>query len=66
MKSYKIFAIGVVMLLGMASCDNYFDLALDQNKETKDAFIDVQDVKNGMIGAYYSLSVFGYERSGDW
>ena len=60
MKSYKIFAIGVVMLLGMASCDNYFDLALDQNKETKDAFIDVQDVKNGMIGAYYSLGTYRF------
>ena len=61
MKNIKIFAIGAVLTLGLASCsDNYFDVDMDQNKTSETAYTSAQDVKNGMIGAYYALGNYRF------
>lgn len=61
MKKYKIFAICAVMTLGLVSCgDSYFDVDMDQNIDTENAYSNVQDVQNGMIGAYYSLGTYRF------
>lgn len=46
------------MALSAVSCS--FDTDLTQNIDTPDAYDGVQDVKNGMIGAYYSLGHYGF------
>jgi len=49
------------MALGLASCgDSYFDVDLDQNIKTEEAYSTAQDVQNGMIGAYYSLGTYRF------
>ena len=61
MKNIKIFAIGAALTLGLASCgDAYFDVDMDQNKTSETAFNSAQDVKNGMIGAYYALGNYRF------
>lgn len=61
MKNFKILAIGTVLTLGLASCgDSYFDVDMDQNKTSETAFNTAQDVKNGMIGAYYALGNYRF------
>ena len=61
MKNIKIFAIGAALTLGLASCsDSYFDVEMDQNKTSETAFNTAQDVKNGMIGAYYALGSYRF------
>ena len=46
------------MALSTVSCS--FDTDLTQNIDTPDAYDGVQDVKNGMIGAYYALGHYGF------
>ena len=61
MKNMKILTIGAVLAVGLlSSCSSYFDVDMDQNKESKDAFSSAQDVKNGMIGAYYALGNYRF------
>lgn len=60
MKNILKLAMGAAMVLMTASCDSYFDMDLEQAIDTKDAFKDVQDVKNGMIGAYYQLGTYQF------
>lgn len=61
MKNIKILAIGAALTLGLASCgDAYFDVDMDQNKTSETAFNTAQDVKNGMIGAYYALGNYRF------
>jgi hypothetical protein len=61
MKNIKIFAIGTVLALGLSSCgDNFFDLDMEQNKTSQTSFNTAKDVKNGMIGAYYSLGNYRF------
>lgn len=61
MKNIKIFAIGTVLALGLTSCgDNFFDLDMEQNKTSQTSFNTAKDVKNGMIGAYYTLGNYRF------
>lgn len=61
MKKFKIFTIASVLTLGLASCgDSYFDVDLEQNIPTPEAYKNVQDVQNGMIGAFYSLGTYEF------
>ena len=61
MKNIKIFAIGAVLTLGLASCsDSYFNPDMDQNKTSETAFNTAQDVKNGVIGTYYALGNYRF------
>lgn len=60
MKITKIFAIGAALALMLASCDSYFDVDLEQNIKTDDAYSTVQDVQNGMIGAYYAFGTYRF------
>lgn len=61
MKSFKLLAISAVLTMGLASCgDEYFDVRMDQNKTSETAFTTAQDVKNGMIGAYYALGNYRF------
>ena len=61
MKDIRKIAFCSLMALGLSSCgDSFFDVQMDQNIETKDAYKNVQDVKNGMIGAYYALGQYRF------
>lgn len=61
MKNIRKIAFCSLMALGLSSCgDSFFDVKMDQNIETKDAYKNVQDVKNGMIGAYYALGQYRF------
>lgn len=61
MKNYKILAISAVLSLGLVSCgESYFDVELDQYIKTENAYSTVQDVQNGMIGAFYSLGTYRF------
>ena len=59
MKKIKFLLISAAFAFGFASCgDSYFDVEMDQNKESETAFTTALDVKNGMIGAYYALGSY--------
>ena len=61
MKNIKFLVISAALTLGLASCgDSYFDVDMDQNKTSETAFNTAQDVKNGMIGAYYALGSYRF------
>ena len=61
MKDIRKIAFCSLMALGLSSCgDSFFDVQMDQNIETNDAYKNVQDVKNGMIGAYYALGQYSF------
>ena len=56
MNNIKIFTIGAVLTMALASCsDDYFDVKMDQNKTSETSFNTAKDVKNGLMGAYYAL-----------
>ena len=54
---YKL-TLGLALALSFVSCD--FDTDLAQNTDTADAFNNVQDVSNGMIGAYQALAYYPF------
>lgn len=56
-KIYKLFLLSVVTL-GLASCD--FDTENYQQIPTDDAYKSVQDVENGMNGAYYAAGTYRF------
>ena len=59
MKNIKFLVICATFATGVVSCgDSYFDVEMDQNKESETAFTTALDVKNGMIGAYYALGSY--------
>lgn len=60
MKNIKILTIGAVLSLMLVSCDSYFDVDLEQNIDTPKAYSTVQDVQNGMIGAFYSFGTYQF------
>jgi len=61
MKTVRILAIGAVIGMWFASCgDSYFDVDLEQNIKTEQAYSNAQDVQNGMIGAFYSLGTYRF------
>lgn len=54
---YKLsFVLSLALMVG--SCD--FDTELSQNKETTNAYKEVQDVQNGTIGAYQALAYYPF------
>lgn len=60
MKKIQILAIGAVLTMGFASCSDFLDPEMDQNKTSETAFNTAQDVKNGVIGAYYALGNYRF------
>ena len=61
MKNYIILAISAALSLGLVSCgESYFDVDLEQNIKTPDAYRTVQDVQNGMIGAFNSFGSYQF------
>ncbi len=61
MKTNKIIAISAVMAMGLASCsDSYFDVDLEQNIVTEEAYSNAQNVQNGMIGAFNSFGDYEF------
>jgi hypothetical protein len=60
MKKIQILAIAAVLTMGLSSCSDFLDPDMDQNKTSETAFNTAQDVKNGMIGAYYALGNYRF------
>lgn len=61
MNNIKIFTIGAVLTMALASCsDDYFDVRMDQNKTSETSFNTAKDVKNGLMGAYYALGNYRF------
>lgn len=60
MKNILKYILCGALTFGAGSCDSYFDVELDQNIPTADAYNNVKDVKNGMIGAYYTLGSYQF------
>ena len=58
MKKIFKYAFLAALAFGVSSCDSYFDVELEQNIPTNEAYKSVQDVQNGMIGAYYTLGTY--------
>lgn len=58
MKTIHKLSFLTMLTLSAISCD--FEPDLNQDIDTESAFTGVQDVKNGMIGAYYSLGQYGF------
>lgn len=56
-KIYKI-ALLFILILGVSSCD--FETENYQDIPTTDAYKSVQDVQNGMNGAYYALGSYRF------
>lgn len=54
MKKSIIYTIGLPVLL-LFSCNDYMDLDNYQNIPTEDAYNTLQDVQNGLNGAYYAF-----------
>ena len=57
----KIYSLIVALGLLFPSCDSYFDVKLEQNIPTEDAYKTVQDVSNGLTGAYYALGTYRFQ-----
>ena len=51
-KLYKKILLSIALLCGLASCD--FETENYQQIPIEDAYKTVQDVQNGMNGAYYA------------
>ena len=60
MKKIFKYAFLAALAFGVSSCDSYFDVELEQNIPTNEAYKSVQDVQNGMIGAYYTLGTYRF------
>jgi hypothetical protein len=60
MKNIYKYILSAALIFGATSCDSYFDVKLEQNIPTNEAYESVQDVKNGMIGAYYTLGTYRF------
>lgn len=60
MKKIFKYAFLAALAFGVSSCDSYFDVDLEQNIPTDEAYKSVQDVQNGMIGAYYTLGTYRF------
>ncbi len=58
MKNIYKFLLSSMMLLSITSCD--FDTENYQQIPTEDAYQSVQDVQNGMNGAYYALGSYRF------
>lgn len=59
MKKTIKYIIGLPVLL-LFSCNDYMDLENYQNIPTPDAYNTLQDVQNGLNGAYYALGTSGF------
>ena len=57
----KIYSLIVALGLLFPSCDSYFDVKLEQNIPTDDAYKTVQDVSNGLTGTYYAMSTYRFQ-----
>lgn len=57
-KLYKKILLSIALLCGLASCD--FETENYQQIPIEDAYKTVQDVQNGMNGAYYALASYRF------
>lgn len=60
MKQILKYTFLAALTFGISSCESYFDVKLEQNIPTEDAYKSVQDVQNGMIGAYNALGTYRF------
>ena len=60
MKQIFKYILAAALVTGATSCESYFDVDTEQNIPTDEAFTSVQDVRNGMVGAYYMLGSYRF------
>jgi starch-binding outer membrane protein, SusD/RagB family len=60
MKKIFKYALTATLIIGLSSCNSYFDVDLEQNIPSENAYKSAQDVQNGMIGAYYALGTYRF------
>jgi starch-binding outer membrane protein, SusD/RagB family len=58
MKKYKYILLSLALVMGVSSCK--LDTETYDQKDSGKAFSSLEDVQNGMNGAYYNLGYYGF------